>query len=226
MERQSLGLSQPGTSFEELVAPYLQPLSSLAWHFTHNTALAQDLVQDTLFKAYRFFYRFEAGTNFWAWLMTIMRNLYYSQVRKRAREALPVDIEQLPLESTPSLVDDPDILRFENLATTLPHLITDDVLQALDDLPEEYRTTVLLADLLEYSYRDIATTLDCPIGTVMSRLHRGRQMLQPRLRQYALAQGYIRAAPDTTPDDLTVVPEATMGQLTGSEPVARVADAA
>lgn len=226
MERQSLTPSQPGADFEELVASHLQPLSALAWHFTHNTALAQDLVQDTLFKAYRFFYRFEAGTNFWAWLMTIMRNLYYSQVRKRAREAILVDIEHLPLGITPSLVDDPDIPRFEDLAATLPHLITDDVFQALDDLPEEYRTTVLLADLLEYSYKDIAATLDCPIGTVMSRLHRGRQMLQPRLRQYALAQGYIRAAPDTAPDEMTVAPAAPTGPLTGREPVARVADAA
>ena len=208
MERQRLTPSQPSTGFEELVAPYLKPLSALAWHFTHNPALAQDLVQDTLLKAYRFFYRFEAGTNLWAWLMTIMRNLYYSQVRKQAREAISVDIEHLPLGATLSLVDDPDVSRLEDLEATLPYLMPDNVLQALDDLPEEYRTTVLLADLLEYSYKDIATTLDCPIGTVMSRLHRGRQMLQPRLRQYAVAQGYIRAEPDSMSDDVAVAREA------------------
>jgi RNA polymerase sigma-70 factor (ECF subfamily) len=73
-------------------------------------------------------------------------------------------------------------------------VVTDDVLQALEALPEEYRTTVLLADLLEYSYKDIATAMDCPMGTVMSRLHRGRHMLKTRLQQYAVDQGYIQAA--------------------------------
>jgi RNA polymerase sigma-70 factor, ECF subfamily len=153
--------------------------------------MAQDLVQDTLLKAYRFFHRFAPGTNFWAWLATIMRHLYFSQVRRQSREAMVLDIDQLPL-SMP-LVDDDDLslLPLEALDGVLPHLVTDAVLEALDQLPEDYRTTVLLADMLEYSYKDIARTMDCPMGTVMSRLHRGRQMLQTRLRQYAVDQGYL-----------------------------------
>lgn len=183
----------PQTGFEELVRPHLYALFALAWRFTHNTALAQDLVQDTLLKAYRFFHRFETGTNFWAWLLTIMRNLYFSQRRKRHQETTTTPVESLPLAAEPALVDSPAIPEFAQLEAMLPYLVTDDVLRALDELPEEYRTTVLLADLLEYSYKDIAATMHCPMGTVMSRLHRGRQMLQARLQQYAVDHGYIRA---------------------------------
>jgi RNA polymerase sigma-70 factor, ECF subfamily len=181
----------PRTSFEELIRPYLKPLFALAWRFTHNTALAQDLVQDTTLKAYRFFHRFETGTNFWAWLATIMRNLYFSQVRRQSREAIVMDIDHFPLPAPSPGEDDPSLTPLDALDGVLPHLVTDDVLEALDHLPDDYRTTVLLADMLEYSYKDIARAMDCPMGTVMSRLHRGRQMLQTRLRQYAIEQGYI-----------------------------------
>ena len=186
------GESTPG--FEELVTPHLQALSALAWRFTHNTAMAQDLLQDTLLKAYRFFDRFEVGTNLWAWLLTIMRNLYISQVRKRAKEEVIVDIDRLPLVSALSVVPEPHMSEPDKLSALLPHVVTDDVLQALEELPEEYRTTVLFADLLDYSYKDIATLMDCPIGTVMSRLHRGRHLLKARLQRYAVHQGYIQEA--------------------------------
>lgn len=181
----------PLTSFEDMVRPHLKSLYAQAWRFTQNTALAQDLVQDTLLKAYRFLHRFETGTNFWAWLATIMRNLYFSQVRRLSREAIVLDIDQLPLPAASVVDEDASLTPLDALDGVLPHLVTDDVLEALDHLPDDYRTTVLLADMLEYSYKDIARAMDCPMGTVMSRLHRGRQMLQTRLRQYAIDQGYI-----------------------------------
>ena len=182
------------SGFEAQIAPHLPALSALAWRFTHNTAMAQDLVQDTLLKAFRFFHRFESGTNMWAWLMTIMRNLYFSQIRKKSLETVMVDPDHMYLISEHSVVPEPEVSRAEDLTTALPHLVTDDVLHALEDLPEEYRTAVLMAHLLDHSYKDIATAMGCPIGTVMSRLHRGRQMLQKRLQAYAADQGYIRAA--------------------------------
>jgi len=206
MERHTARPPLPPTGFEELVRPHLYALFALAWRFTHNTALAQDLVQDTLIKAYRFFHRFETGTNFWAWLLTIMRNLYFSQRRKRRQETTATPVESLPLAG-PSLVDSPALPEFAQLEAVLPYLVTDDVLRALDELPEEYRTTVLLADLLEYSYKEIAAAMHCPIGTVMSRLHRGRQMLQSRLQQYALDHGYIRSTHN----------EGTAATLTGAD---------
>jgi RNA polymerase sigma-70 factor (ECF subfamily) len=191
MERPQVQPQPAITSFEEMVGPYSTALLAQAWRFTHNTAMAQDLVQDTLLKAYRFFHRFEMGTNFWAWLATIMRNLYFSQVRRQSREAMVLDIDHLPLSIASADDDDLSLLPPEALDGVLPYLVTDAVLEALDQLPADYRTTVLLADMLEYSYKDIARTMDCPMGTVMSRLHRGRQMLQTRLRQYAVDQGYI-----------------------------------
>jgi RNA polymerase sigma-70 factor (ECF subfamily) len=208
MERSPLQPPPSSTNFEEMVRPHIKSLLGLAWRFTHNTAMAQDLLQDTLLKAYRFMHRFEPGTNFWAWLATIMRNLYFSQVRKQAREAMVLDLEHLPLPTPAEGADDPALMPLAELDGMLSHLVTDDVMAALDHLPHDYRTTVLLADMLEYSYKDIARAMDCPMGTVMSRLHRGRQMLQTQLRQYAIDQGYIPAhGPDTAADGLMVTAE-------------------
>jgi RNA polymerase sigma-70 factor (ECF subfamily) len=174
--------------------------------------MAQDLMQDTLLKAYRFMHRFEPGTNFWAWLATIMRNLYFSQVRRQAHEAMVLDVDRLPLPTPSDAADDLSLAPLEALHGMLTYLVTDDVMAALDNLPDDYRTTVLLADMLEYSYKDIARAMDCPMGTVMSRLHRGRQMLQTRLRQYAIDQGYIPEhdtppARDNARDTATLPPQ-------------------
>jgi RNA polymerase sigma-70 factor, ECF subfamily len=212
MERSNLQPLSPEMSFEEMVRPHLKSLQALGWRFTHNTAMAQDLMQDTLLKAYRFIHRFEPGTNFWAWLATIMRNLYFSQVRRQAHEAIVLDIDRLPLPIPSEAADDLSLAPLEALDGMLAYLVTDDVMAALDNLPHDYRTTVLLADMLEYSYKDIARAMDCPMGTVMSRLHRGRQMLQTRLRQYAIDQGYIpehdpHPAGDNARDAATLPPQ-------------------
>jgi RNA polymerase sigma-70 factor (ECF subfamily) len=213
MTRQHTAQATSEASFEELVRPYLRALFTLAWRFTHNTALAQDLVQDTLLKAYRFLHRFEAGTNFWAWLVTIMRNLYFSQRRKQAWEIPVLEVDRLPLLADPFPTENPEVRGPEDLSEILPYMVTDDVLQALDNLPDEYRTTVLLADLLDYSYKDIAAVMECPIGTVMSRLHRGRQLLQRRLQQYALDQGYLPRTSQAQTDGSPTVSEALREQL-------------
>jgi RNA polymerase sigma-70 factor (ECF subfamily) len=205
MERQASSQAEHLEDFEELVSPHLPGLLTLARRFTHDTAVAQDLVQDTLLKAYRFFHRFEAGTNLWAWLMTIMRNLYFSKTRKQAREAILVDLDRLPFIAEHSVVKVPEIPSSVDLNTALPFLVTDDVLEALDNLPADYRTAVLMADLLELPYKEIATRMECPIGTVMSRLHRGRKMLQQRLQGYAVAHGYIRADDEESPQAATAL---------------------
>jgi RNA polymerase sigma-70 factor (ECF subfamily) len=213
MDRQDTVQAIPETRFEELVRPHLKALLALAWHFTHNTALAQDLVQDTLLKAYRFLHRFEAGTNFWAWLVTIMRNLHYSQLRKQAWETPVPELDRFPVAAAPLVAETSDVAGLEELNGVLPYLVTDTVLQALDTLPEEYRAAVLLADLLDYSYKDIATALECPIGTVMSRLHRGRQLLQRQLQQYATDQGYLHTAQQVEGNDAPAVTEMLRQQL-------------
>jgi RNA polymerase sigma-70 factor (ECF subfamily) len=174
-----------------MVTPHLRTLTSLARRFTHDPALAQDLVQETLLRAYRFAHRFEAGTNFRAWLVTIMRNLYISQRRKQQRQ-FSLESAAAPPQNSHAPQDVPEVSQLTELTLALPHLVADDVLQALHTLSADNRMAVLLADILDYSYEDIAALMHCPVGTVMSRLHRGRQKLRERLQPYATAQGYVR----------------------------------
>jgi RNA polymerase sigma-70 factor (ECF subfamily) len=175
-----------------MVTPHLRTLSSLARRFTHDPALAQDLVQETLLRAYRFAHRFEAGTNFRAWLVTIMRNLYISQRRKQQRQSSLESIAVPRSRQSHVAQEIPAVSQLTELTLALPYLVTDDVLQALHTLSADNRMAVLLADVLDYSYEDIAAIMHCPVGTVMSRLHRGRQKLRECLQLYATTQGYVR----------------------------------
>lgn len=180
--------------FETLIQPHMQGLAALAWRLTGETAQADDLVQETLLKAFRFFHRFEPGTNLWAWLVTMMRNLYFSHLRKLRREVLTEHIEHVESAAVHPGAAEPEVADMAELIAALPHMVSDDVYQALQALPENYRTVVLLTDILDYSYKEVAHILGCPLGTVMSRLYRGRQQLQARLQAYALSQGHIRTA--------------------------------
>jgi RNA polymerase sigma-70 factor (ECF subfamily) len=192
LTKQHTERTAPHTSFEALARPHLQTLFNLARRFTHDTALAQDLVQETLLRAYRFAHRFEPGTNFRAWLLTIMRNLYISQRRKQRRQT-SLDSPKSPTpRKSYTAVEEPEVSQLTELTLALPYLVTDDVFHALRALSADNREAVLMADVLDYSYEDIATIMHCPVGTVMSRLHRGRQKLRERLQPYATAQGYLR----------------------------------
>ena len=180
--------------FETLIQPHMQGLATLAWRLTGEPAQADDLVQETLLKAFRFFHRFEPGTNLWAWLVTMMRNLYFSHLRKLRREVLTDHIEHVESAGVHPGAAEPEVADMAELMAALPHMVSDDVYQALQTLPENYRVVVLLTDILDYSYKEVAQLLGCPLGTVMSRLYRGRQQLQARLQTYALSQGHIRIA--------------------------------
>jgi len=194
MTRAHADATTQSEAFEAMVSPHLGALSALAWQLTRDAVHTEDLVQETLLKAYRFLHRFELGTNFRAWLMTMMRHLYFSQLRKQAREVLTQHLEYIPASEPPELETgaEADADRLATLNDALPHVVSDEVYNALNEVPETYRTAVLLADVLDYSYKEMADIMDCPIGTVMSRLYRGRQKLQARLQPYAMAQGYIR----------------------------------
>jgi RNA polymerase sigma-70 factor (ECF subfamily) len=189
MVRGSAQEAEYSTHFEVMINPHMQGLSALAWRLTGDATQAQDLVQETLLKAYRYLYRFEPGTNFWAWLVTMMRNLYFSQLRKQAREVVTDNLEGVAAAHITG--EEPEVSHLTDLTAALSHLVSDDVFFALQELPQTHLTAVLLADVLDYSYKDMATIMECPIGTVMSRLYRGRQRLQARLQPYAVAQGYI-----------------------------------
>jgi RNA polymerase sigma-70 factor (ECF subfamily) len=198
------------THFEALMMPHLPALLRLARKLIHEETLAQDLLQETLLRAYRFVHRFEPGTNFRAWLGTIMRHLYVDQQRKQPRETSLDMVHEIAASGAHAAVEVPEVTHVEIMAA-LTYFVTDDVLQALQTLPEDCRTTVLLADVLEYSYKDIAVLMHCPLGTVMSRLHRGRQKLRVHLQPYAMAQGYTQpvSAAGTLPLDIKPPPQAS-----------------
>jgi RNA polymerase sigma-70 factor (ECF subfamily) len=194
MSRSPTTLAERSEVFESLAAPHLHMLSALAWQLTRDPTQAEDLVQETLLKAYRFLHRFELGTNFRGWLVTMMRHLYFSQLRKQTREVLAGQVDHVVDDDVQTSRQEPEVDHLQTLTHALPHLVSDEVLDALQELPETYRTAVLLADVLEYSYKEMAELIGCPLGTVMSRLFRGRQKLQARLQPYAVTRGYVRSS--------------------------------
>jgi RNA polymerase sigma-70 factor (ECF subfamily) len=171
--------------FEEVAFRYMNPLYNAALRMTGDRNKAQDLVQDSYLRAYRFFDRFKRGTNFRAWLFKILRNVYINKYYKELRIAQMVEVSNI--EESADLV-----------AKTTPEneifnsLLDDEVTNAIGALPEEFRIVIILSDLEGLSYKEIAETLDCPMGTVMSRLHRGRKLLRKSLYEYAKERGYVK----------------------------------
>ena len=165
-------------TFGNEVLGYLEPLYATAMRLTRNRADAEDLVQDTMVRALRFRDRFEPGTNLRAWLYTILHNTWRNRIRDLAREATDVDserIEELAARADgPAEVDTPE-------RALLRSTMDADLKDALDELPDAFRQAVWLRDVEEFSYAEIARMLDVPIGTVMSRISRGRRLLFEKL---------------------------------------------
>ena len=167
------------------VLEYVDPLFATAMRLSRQRQDAEDLVQDTLVKALRFAERFEQGTNLKAWLYTILHNTWRNRVRDRAREGVQVDSELVEQEASrpdgPSVFDTPERIL---LRSTLDA----DLQEALAAIPEAFREAVWLRDVEEFSYAEIAQMLDVPIGTVMSRISRGRRLLFERLQRPAVVE--------------------------------------
>jgi RNA polymerase sigma-70 factor, ECF subfamily len=180
-------------SFEALALVHLDSLYGTAVRMTRNPRDAEDLVQDTMLAAYRFFDHFEPGTHIKAWLFKILTNTFINRYRKRTREREVKEL--LDHEDAPSLMSQEAVEASRDPEQVLVGtLLSDDVRRALDSLPHDYRMAVVLCDLEEFSYKEIADIMDCPVGTVMSRLHRGRRMLQAALHDYAVAEGIVKPA--------------------------------
>ncbi|OGC01400.1 hypothetical protein A2V82_12795 [candidate division KSB1 bacterium RBG_16_48_16] len=179
-------------SFEKLSLQYMDMLYSTALKMTRNIEEAEDLVQDTYLRAYRFFDKFEQGTNFKAWIFRILTNTFINNYRKKARTPRPVELDKVSffLEDEDEPFQEPEGLNaYEEEA--YGELFDDEINHALDRLSEEFRQIIILADVEGLSYKEIAEKADIPIGTVMSRLFRGRRMLQRSLFHYARRQGYV-----------------------------------
>lgn len=176
--------------FESLTSEHKDSLDCMALNLTRNMADAQDLVQETLMKAYRFFHKFEQGTNIKAWLFTIMKNTHINRYNRAKKLPQKVDFEEVE-NFCESIMDVHEQRGMSPEEVLFSDLLTDDtVRQAIDELPEVFRQVVLLCDLEDYSYKEIAEMAHCPIGTVMSRLFRGRQLLREQLKGYASSFGY------------------------------------
>lgn len=173
-------LAQRSREFEEQVLEHLDMLHAVALRLTRNPADAEDLTQNALVKALRFHEKYKEGTYIKAWLLTILRNTFINEYRKRSRTPIAVEL-------TGAETDDaaPQLHPTGNRLQDMLELLDDEVRAALEDLPQDFRDAVVMADLEEKSYKEIAEYMDCPIGTVMSRLYRGRKILRERLSDYA-----------------------------------------
>jgi RNA polymerase sigma-70 factor (ECF subfamily) len=180
--------------FEEVAIPHLDALFNFALKLTHDRKDAEDLVQETFLRAYRFFDTYEAGTQIKAWLFRILRNAYIN--RYRAARIRPEEVDLEKIEAGYERMIDEEFLRDRQVSTPeeilLEGVLGEEVEQAMASLPEEFRAVVTLALVEDLSYREIAAILGIPAGTVMSRLHRGRKLLQAALLEYARAKGILR----------------------------------
>lgn len=177
--------------FETLALEHVDMVHKVAKALTRQADEAEDLVQETFCRAYRFFDQFEPGTNGKAWLLTILRHAYINVLRQKKRKGASIDFEQVApfcAASESNVTWTPKIPLHEFLW----HEVQDEVKQALEALLPEYRLVLALAVLAECSYKEIAAIIDCPVGTVMSRLFRARKQLQAQLRPFALESGYVR----------------------------------
>ncbi|HIE21725.1 MAG TPA: sigma-70 family RNA polymerase sigma factor [Acidimicrobiia bacterium] len=179
--------------FERDALQYARQLYSAALRMTRNPSDAEDLVQETLLKAYRAYHTFTEGTNLKAWLYRILTNTFINKYRRDSRRPTEVDlgsVEDLYLYRRIGSEASAEAARTTE-DRILDGLVESDIKQAVEDLPENFRIPVLLADLEGFSYKEIAQILDIPIGTVMSRLHRGRKAMQKRLWEFAKQRGLL-----------------------------------
>jgi RNA polymerase sigma-70 factor, ECF subfamily len=179
--------------FERTALPHLDVLYGVAYRLTRHRGDAEDLVQDALLRAYRFWHTFEPDSNCKAWLLRILTNTFLNKYNKRKREREIIgEAQQEQAAVDGVLVHEGSLAQRDPEGVLIDRMVSDDVARALTDIPPDFRVAVVLCDIEGLSYKEIAEVIDCPVGTVMSRLYRGRQLLKKSLYEYAIQQGIIR----------------------------------
>ncbi len=182
-------LRQRYVDFEKEAIPHMDALYNFALRMTGDEDDADDLVQETFLKAFRFFDKFEKGTNCKAWLFRILKNSYINDYRKTTKEPDKVDYEDVQNFYENIKSDEVDSRHYEMDAFN--NLLDDEISTAITSLPEDFRTVIILSDIEGFTYEEIADFVDIPVGTVRSRLHRARKMLYAQLYDYAKGKGFV-----------------------------------
>jgi RNA polymerase sigma-70 factor (ECF subfamily) len=169
--------------FVDTIMPFSDQLHSYGYYLTGNREQAADLLQETNMRAFRFFDKFEEGTNAKAWLYTIMKNTYINSYRQTKRMPIPVEFNEEIFSHRRNGASD-------GMDGAIEHTLSDEVVKALSSLPEKFKSIIILRDIEDMPYEEIAEVLNIPIGTVRSRLHRARSVLFSRLKSYATSVGY------------------------------------
>ncbi len=174
--------------FDSEFMPHVDSMYNFAYRLTFDEDDAKDLVQDTYLKAFRFINSFERGTNAKAWLFRILKNSFINEFRKKSKQPAKVDYNEV--ESYYNSDDVDANITTDLRVETVQHMIGDEISGALNAIPVDFRTVIILSDLEGFTYEEMAKILDIPIGTVRSRLHRARNMLREKLTSYAKEMGY------------------------------------
>jgi RNA polymerase sigma-70 factor (ECF subfamily) len=176
--------------FEKEAIPHMDAIYNYALRMTGDEDDADDLVQETFMKAFRFFDKFEKGTNCKAWLFRIMKNSFINDYRKHTKEPNKVDYDDVQNFYENIKSDEVESKHYE--LDAFSDLLDDDISKAIEKLPEDFRTVIILNDIEGFTYEEIADFVDIPVGTVRSRLHRARKMLYVQLFDYAKEKGFMR----------------------------------
>ena len=189
----TVGDPRYGWDFETSAMPFMDSLYNTAYRMARNAEDAEDLVQETYLKAFKYYDKFREGTNFKAWLFKILKNTFINKYRKNQKVPQQTDFSDIEgvfedqvSETYRNSILDPETQFFETR-------LDGEVHQALKSLPPDYRLAVLLADLEGFAYKEVAEILDVPVGTVMSRLYRGRRLLEKAMLDFAQSHGYLAA---------------------------------
>jgi len=183
-------LQQRYAEFEKEAVPHLDAVYNFALRMTGDEDDADDLVQETFLKAFRFFDKFEKGTNCKAWLFRILKNSFINDYRKTTKEPNKVDYDDIQNFYENIKADEVETQHYEEDAFS--NLLDDEISKAISELPEDFRTVVILSDIEGFTYEEIADFVDIPVGTVRSRLHRARKMLYVQLFDYAKDKGFVK----------------------------------